>query len=318
MKAAQLVEPFRFDLRPIATPTPASDELLVRMEGCGVCGSNLPPWRGARGTEFPLAPGAPGHEGWGRVVEAGNGSSDLEGRRVAVLSTRAFAELDVARRDQVVPLPRALEGRDVPGEPLACAVNVARRAGVDPGDTVVVVGIGFLGALLLPLLRESGPEELIAVSRRRTSLAMAERMGAHRMLRYDEARGDLLDGVDGGAADVVVEATGEQGPLDLATELCRVRGRLIVAGYHQDGPRRVDMRLWNWRGLDVINAHERDPGMYVEGMRRALRRIVDGTLDPEPLVTHRLPLADIQRAFELAHDRDEGFFKAVVVSEEDA
>ena len=38
-------------------------------------------------------------------------------------------------------------------------------------------------------------------------------------------------------------------------ELTRVRGRLVVAGYHQDGPRQVDMQLWNWRGLDVINAH---------------------------------------------------------------
>ena len=58
--------------------------------------------------------------------------------------------------------------------------------------------------------------------------------------------------------DVVIEAVGKQWPLDLAAELAGERGRLIIAGYHQDGLRQVNMQLWNWRGLDVINAHQRD------------------------------------------------------------
>lgn len=311
MLSAQLVEPFRFDVRPAPPPEPGRDEVLFRVEGCGVCGSNLPPWRGSSGNAFPLDPGAPGHEAWGRVVSGGEGASDLEGRRVATLSYRAFAELDVVRRDQLLPLPSDLEDLDVPGEPLACAVNVARRAGVEEGDTVVVLGIGFLGALLVPLLREANPARLVAVSRRRTSLEMAERMGADEVLTYDEARSRLGD--DDGRARVVVEATGKQGPLDLAAQLCTVRGRLVVAGYHQDGRRTVDMQLWNWRGLDVVNAHERDPRVYMEGMRRGLEKLADGSLDLRPLITHRLPLKEIQRAFELADERSEGFFKAVVV-----
>jgi hypothetical protein len=54
---------------------------------------------------------------------------------------------------------------------------------------------------------------------------------------------------------------------DLAGELCAERGRLVIAGYHQDGMRQVNVQLWNWRGIDVINAHERDPQAYVDGMR---------------------------------------------------
>ena len=60
--------------------------------------------------------------------------------------------------------------------------------------------------------------------------------------------------------DRVIEAVGKQWPLDLAAELTREGGRLVIAGYHQDGPRQVNMQLWNWRGFDVANAHERDPG----------------------------------------------------------
>jgi NADPH:quinone reductase len=312
VNSAQLVQPFRFVVGDAPTPDPGPGEILVRVEGCGVCGSNLPPWRGAQGTAFPLEPGAPGHEAWGRVEATGSGDRDLVGRRVAMLSYRGFAELDVVARDQLLPLPRELDGVDVPAEPIACAVNVARRAAVRPGDEVVVLGIGFLGGLLLSLLRDARPASIVAVSRRRAARELAERMGADRVLGYDEAWAWVHRHSDG-AADVVVEATGAQAPLDLATHLCRVRGRLVVAGYHQNGPRSVDMRLWNWRGLDVINAHERSPETYMEGMRLGLERIADGRLELEPLITHRFPLTDIQRAFELSDRRDDDFLKAVVL-----
>ena len=312
MRSAQLVQPFRFVVGDAPAPEPGPGEVLVRVEGCGICGSNMPPWRGAQGTSFPLEPGAPGHEAWGRVEAEGSGGDDLAGRRVAMLSYRGFAELDVVARDQLLPLPPELDGVDVPAEPLACAVNVARRAAVQPGDDVVVLGIGFLGGLLLSLLRDAEPARIVAVSRRGAARELARRMGADEVMSYDDAWAWAQRHSDG-TADVVVEATGAQAPLDLATHLCRIRGRLVVAGYHQNGPRSVDMRLWNWRGLDVINAHERSPATYMEGMRIGLERLADGRLDLEPLITHRFPLADIQHAFQVADDRGDGFLKAVVL-----
>ena len=66
----------------------------------------------------------------------------------------------------------------------------------------------------------------------------------------------------------MIEAVGKQWPLDLAAELTREGGRLVIAGYHQDGPRQVNMQLWNWRGFDVANAHERDPQVAVRGHAR--------------------------------------------------
>ena len=113
--------------------------------------------------------------------------------------------------------------------------------------------------------------------------------------------------------DVVVEAVGKQWPLDLAGELIRERGRLIVAGYHQDGPRQVNLQLWNWRGIDVINAHERDPDVAREGIRAAVELLADGTLDPTPLYTHRVELARVGEALELMRRRPDGFLKALVV-----
>ena len=115
-------------------------------------------------------------------------------------------------------------------------------------------------------------------------------------------------------ADRVIEAVGQQWPLDLAGELTRERGRLIIAGFHQDGPRNVNMFLWNWRGLDVVNAHERDPEVYRRGMEEGVALVAAGELDLEPLLTHRFPLADINRAFATAAARPEGFLKALVTA----
>ena len=117
---------------------------------------------------------------------------------------------------------------------------------------------------------------------------------------------------DGAFCEVAIEAVGLQWPLDLASELVGTHGRLVIAGYHQDGPRQVNMQSWNWRGLDVINAHERDPATYVAGMQRAVRAVAEGRLDIAPLLTHRYPLAELGAALDATRDKPEGFVKAWV------
>jgi threonine dehydrogenase-like Zn-dependent dehydrogenase len=112
--------------------------------------------------------------------------------------------------------------------------------------------------------------------------------------------------------DRAIEAVGKQQSLDLAAELTRERGRLVVAGYHQDGPRQVNMQLWNWRGIDVINAHERDAQVYMRGIRAAVDAVVSGQLDPSSLYTHRFPLDRLDDALNATRDRPDGFLKALV------
>jgi threonine dehydrogenase-like Zn-dependent dehydrogenase len=113
----------------------------------------------------------------------------------------------------------------------------------------------------------------------------------------------------------VIEAVGKQWPLDLSAELCKERGRLVIAGYHQDGPRQVNMQQWNWRGLDVINAHEREQAVYVQGIRDAIKAVESGQLDPEPLYTHRFGLDELGTALDMTRDRPDGFMKALIVME---
>jgi threonine dehydrogenase-like Zn-dependent dehydrogenase len=320
MRSAILTEPRRFDIQSMEPPEPGEGEVRLRVLGCGVCGSDMGPWKGLHGLTYPMPAGAPGHEVFGTVESLGPGVQGVQvGTPATALTYRAYAEYDVARADSLVPLPSSLAGRPVLGEPVACAVNVVRRSGVREGDTVVLLGTGFLGALVLQLLRRERPGRVFAVSRRPLPGDLAERLGADEVLTYDDdVRGRVGAATGRQMADVVIEATGYQAPLDLGAELTRVRGRLLIAGYHQDGPRTVNMQLWNWRGLDVINAHERDPAAYQSGMEEGVRRLAAGEIDLGPLITHSFPLADINRAFRTAEERPAGFLKSLVLTETSA
>ncbi len=315
MRAATIMGPKKTEITEVMMPEPAAHEVRVRIEGCGLCASNMPVWEGRNWFNYPRAAGAPGHEAWGRVDAVGGEVRNLRpGDRVTMLSYHAFAEYDLAKASEVVALPSSLIGKPFPGEPLACAMNIFRRARVEPGQNVAIIGVGFLGALLTQLASRAGAR-VIAISRRPYALGVARRCGASETIPMkDHMRiiEEVIELTSGEGCDRVIEAIGEQWPLDLATELTRERGRLVIAGYHQDGPRQVNMQLWNWRGLDVINAHERDPRVYIAGMIEAVEAVAQGRLNPEPLYTHTFRLDQLDQAMEMMRDRPDGFLKALI------
>ena len=315
MRAATLTGPGRAETVSAPKPEPGKGQVRIRLEGCGVCASNLTPWSGPDWMSFPTEPGGLGHEGWGIVDALGPDVRDVAvGDRVAALSYKAYAEYDLADASAVVRLPDSLAGQPFPGEPLGCALNIFRRSDIRAGQTVAIVGIGFLGAILTRLATDAGAR-VIAISRRSCSLDVARAFGAAETIPMED-HGDIIARVkeltDGRFCERVIEAAGKQWPLDLAAEITAERGRLIVAGYHQDGPRQVNMWLWNWRGLDVINAHERDPAVYTQGIRDAVEAVASGRLDPSPLYTHRYPLERLGEALDATRDRPDGFLKALV------
>jgi threonine dehydrogenase-like Zn-dependent dehydrogenase len=316
MRAAVVTGPGAFRIAETPLPEPAAGQVRIRLEGCGVCASNLTPWAGPEWMEYPTAPGALGHEGWGVVDAVGPQVTGFSvGDRVGALSGNAYAEYDIADAGSLVRLPDALRDLDLPLEPFGCGMNIFARSDIHPGHTVAVVGVGFLGAMLVRLASDAGAR-VIAISRRQESLDLATRMGAaetvpmHDHWQIIERVQDLTGGL---FCDRVIEAVGKQWPLDLAAELTREGGRLVIAGYHQDGARQVNMQLWNWRGFDVANAHERDPKVSLRGMQQAVAAIERGLIDPRQLITHRYPLSKLGEALDATRDRPGNFVKAVVV-----
>lgn len=314
MRAVRVTAPGAIRVEDLPLPEPGPGQVRIRVEGCGVCASNLEPWAGPDWIQYPTGPGGLGHEGWGRIDAAGEGVTGLApGQRVVWLGQASYATHELVDAALVLPLPDSIAG-PFPGEPFGCAMNVFLRSGIGPGDRVAIIGIGFIGAVVTRLAANVGAE-VIAISRRDSSLTLARRMGAARTVRMDDHHRIIAEVADLTAhrfCDVVVEAVGQQWPLDLAGEIVAEGGRLVIAGYHQDGPRQVNMQNWNWRGIDVINAHERNPQTCLRGIAEAIRAIEAGRLDPAPLLTHRFSLDALDRALDATRDKPDGLVKAWV------
>lgn len=317
MKAAVFSGPKCIDISETDIRQPFDNEVLIKLEGCGVCGSNFPVWEGREWFKYPFRPGQPGHEGWGIVKSVGSKVSSVKpGDRVAALTYNAYAEFDIAKENSVVKIPEEIKEIPFPGEPLGCAVNIFNRSGITGGSTVAIIGIGFMGALLTQLVHNAGAKT-IAVSRRKYSLETAEKCGADYLIEMND-HWKIIEEVkqitSGDFCDTVIEATGLQWPIDIAGELTKIKGKLIIAGYHQDGMRTINMQLWNWRGIDVINAHERDEKIYINGIRDAVDAVKQRKLDPSILYTSLFPLEEINKAFIEMSIRPDGFIKALVMN----
>ena len=313
-----LEAPKRLKVEEAPLPEPKAGEVRIKLEGSGVCASNIPVWEGREWFSYPVSPGNPGHEGWGVIDALGEGVEGLElGDRVTALSYNAYASHDLAEAANVVKLPASLDGKAFPGEPLGCAMNIFFRSDIRKGQTVAIVGCGFLGLLLIQLAQSAGAR-VIALSRRAFSLEAAKEAGADETILMDdhfriiEAVKQLTEET---FCERVIEATGKEWPLNLAIELTAERGKLIVAGFHQDGMRNVNVQLLNWRGIDMISAHERDPKQYIKGIEAAIRAVEEGKMDPFPLFTHSFSLEDSEEAFQQLTQRPDGFIKALIINE---
>ncbi|MDX1752735.1 MAG: zinc-binding dehydrogenase [Salinimicrobium sediminis] len=316
-KAAVLSAPKKVTVKEINLPQPGKGEVRIKMEGSGVCASNIPVWEGRDWFNYPVTPGEPGHEGWGVIDAVGDGVENLkEGDRVTALTYNAYATHDISKEESVVKLPDSLAGKAFPGEPLGCAVNIFERSDIQQGQKVAIVGSGFLGTLLVQLAKSAGAE-VIAVSRREFSLDTAKQAGADHlveMVDHHKIIEKVKELTNGDFCERVIECTGKEWPLNLSIELTGTRGKLIVAGFHQDGMRSVNVQMLNWRGIDMISAHERDPQQYIKGIKGAIKAVEEGKMDPYPLFTHTFSLEEMEQAYEHLIKRPDGFIKALIVN----
>src|SRR5690606_11771643 len=220
-KAAVIDKPGSITFVEIPKAQCKENELLVKMEGVGLCASNIPVWEGREWFTYPMSPGTPGHEGWGTIEQLGALVEDFEiGQRVAVLQGNAFAEYVTVPANDVVIIPPELNGLPFPGEPLGCLMNILERADIYKGQTVAIIGLGFIGLGLVKLCKQKGAK-VVALSRRNFSLQSA----AHeadlciRMEDHYQIKDTINEFTGGNGCDRVIECTGKQWPLDLASEI---------------------------------------------------------------------------------------------------
>lgn len=312
MRAAVFLGEGRLEISDVPEPAiDASDDVLIEVEACGICGSDVhvldvPPGH-------PATPGTIlGHEFVGRVAAVGSGVRDSAvGRRVVVdpdpkcgscESCRAGRPSNCSRivalgvyrhgalaRRVVAPAAAVFPiSESVPSEvaamvePLACVVNGTNRAAVRPGETAVVIGAGAIGCLFIAVLKAAGATPIVAVEPSAHRRPVAQAVGASVVLGpedFGRIRSELLPT----GADVVVDAVGSV--LGGAIEAAAMGGRIVLFGMNDNARPAIPQVEITRRGLTVL-------GSYISNFTfpPAIRLVESGQLDLRPIVTELLPL----------------------------
>jgi len=314
MRAAILQRPRHFELVEQPRPEPGPGEILVRTEICGMCTGELDQFEGrAKDLVYPRFIG---HEVSGVVEEVGPRVTDIApGDRVTVYSEgKGYADYTVVPASWAVKLAESTPFELALGEPIACSVNGVRKLNLQLGDSVAIVGCGFMGLIMVQVLNAGGAEKIIAVDLRRRVLDLAMELGATHVFNPSETNveNEIRTLTAGRGVDVGIEAAGAQATLDLTAGLVRMEGKLEIFGFHLGGRRTIDLARWNWMAFQIVNGHTRNPDVYVEGIRVGVRLLESGKLNMEPLVTHRFGLEEINRGFETAVAKEDDFVKGVI------
>lgn len=311
MKIARLCGIRRLDIVDERLPSIATDEVLVRVAYCGVCTSELDLWTG--GADVRNLPRFLGHEVSGVVERTGEAVTTLmPGDPVAVWTAgRGFAQYVAVKADYCLP------AGDVPldlalAEPLACAVNTVELANLSLADDVVIIGAGFMGNLVQKLVQLQGPRHVIVVDTRDDARNRAQRLGATHVATPESLPTLVAELTDGRGVDVTFEVTGRPEPLLLVGDVTRMSGKVVLVGYHQGGYRQIPLAQWNYSAYQIVNAHFRDTGTIMRGMRIGMRLLTSDRISLDGLVTHRFLLGEINDAFAVAEAKPSDFVKSTI------
>jgi L-iditol 2-dehydrogenase len=265
MKALLLSAPSQLELVDFPEPSPAADEVLLRVRACGICGSDIHGWDGSTGRRRP--PLIMGHEASGEIVSVGpqvegwrvgervtfdstiscgkcgpcqRGHINLcENRRVlgvAPVEYRqhgAFAEYVTLPARILYRLPDTLSFEQAAMvEPVSIAIHAIQRVRIAPTDTAVVVGSGMIGLFVIQALRWAGAARIIAVDLEPKRLALARELGATDTLQSDlcDVPAEVARLTGGPGADLAFEVVGVSPTLNLAIACLRRGGSAVLVG----------------------------------------------------------------------------------------
>ena len=324
----------RLEERPDPTLS-APDDAVVRIQATGVCGSDLHIYHG----RVAIEPGFTiGHEYVGTVIEAGDAVHTVSvGDRVlgcfasacgtcffcrhgnfhkcedsrtfghgatlgSLQGTQAeralipHANLTLRRVPEGLSDEVALFAGDVMGTGYHAVIN----AGLRPGQSVAVLGLGPVGLCAVQVARVAGAASVLAIDSVEDRLAMAARFGAQPVhLTEQDPRAEIKAATEGRGVDVAVDAVGDPRALDLAIRLASKCGVISVVGVYAERAEVHAGLIWI-KALTLRTGHAN----VIAHLDPVLALMASGALDPSPLVTHHMPLADAPEAYAL-YDRHE-------------
>nr|WP_236639721.1 alcohol dehydrogenase catalytic domain-containing protein [Salinigranum halophilum] len=337
MKTATLTDAHTVEISDRERPEPAPDELLVAINACGVCTTDLHMYSGNLTVDYPMIPG---HESAGEVVSVGENVDDYEeGDRVAInpsvpcnecracksgrenlchdltsiggaaknIIDGAFAEYAAVPAGNVEAIGDLDYRTASLAEPLGCVINGIDQVDLTSGETVVVVGGGFIGQLIVQTLRTSGAGTIVLSE----PVAERRKLGVELGADYavDPTESDPTEAVSEliGDVDIAIEAVGLPKTIQQAHSLTGPGGRTLVFGVPPEDAT-IELSPFDlfFEEREVVGSYSLTPKTFA----RAVTLLQNDRIDVDSLVTDEFDLDGLETAFEQMEAR-EGLKKVV-------
>jgi D-arabinitol dehydrogenase (NADP+) len=329
MKAIVYDAPRQFKYKEVPEPKIESDDVLVRIDACGLCGTDLHIHEGEFAPNFPLIPG---HEFTGEIVDLGKAVKDLKLRQRVVgnsnescgkcfycmrgdfllcLNLQAygvtqdggFAQYLRIKADRIFPIGNLSPREAVMVEPSACAVHGMEVLAMKPGSDVLLFGAGPTGQVLAQLLKLNGAGRLVVAAPAGPKLELAGRLAADEIVAIDRKNPDKhrnrLRELNPTGFDYIVEATGSASVCEDALQFVRRGGTLLVYGVY---PEKDTVRF---NPFDLFRREITIKGSFaqIDAFPRALAYLESGKIKVNEIVTDEFALEDWPKVLEHAWSR---------------
>jgi len=349
MRAVRLFSPG--DVRCVEVDVPQienRDDVILKVKSCGVCGSDIPRVMVKGAYHYPITIG---HEFSGQVVSVGPDVKNLvEGDRVTVMPLLnckkcyyckigetvmcddydyygsridgAMAEYIRVTAENCLKLPLEVDYEmGSMSDPTAIALRAVRKAGIEPGQSAVVFGLGAIGYLCAQWLKIVGCGTVIAVDIFDEKLQLAQKLGVEHCIngKTQDVVKTVMELTDGRGVDAAIEIAGSKITQVQAIQSVRKGGKVIYCGISYD-----DLVIPNPALQKVLRGELKIMGTWnssitplpVNEWESSLKFMKNGRIKTDPLVTHRYRLEDCQKAFNMVYNRTEIFTKVLFKPEE--
>ncbi len=329
MRAACVVAPRKVEVLDVPMPTINQNEILVKIEACGVCTSDMATFLDSFAPEVKARRPFPrriGHEPVGVIAEVGKNVRGYKvGERITgIFGDGAFAEYvsfdpieppPVGRPPMVGKVPDGIKPEHAIGEPMMCSMSHARTANPELGDFVFQAGCGFMGLGVIAGIASPKIREYIVADLEDWRLDIAKKLGA--TITLNPTKVDVIAEVmkitGGKGVDVAIECVGHPPGMKLVNGAIKNnRGKIVVVGWHQ-APDTYE--LMDWIKSPIIYSPQgigisTDPPSELP---RALWAIQKGIYPMDMLITHKYKLEETEKAFNDNLGRTPGYLKGVVM-----
>ena len=340
MKAAVLHQSRQVVIKDVPKPAPLAGEVLIRVKSVGICGTDFHYWRTGSVGNFKITePFILGHEASGQIEQVGEGVTNRSiGEKVVVDIQVPCGKCSICRmgRYNLCPLKRCMGDPPTNGafaeyvtwpadsayampddmtfnegaliEPLNIGVYAVSRAGISMGDSVMIMGAGTVGLMSLHAVLAAGVDEVYVVDIDDWRLNKAREFGATATINArDDVASRVHDLTNGSYVDTTIEASGSPVATVQAVKVTRRGGKIALVGVY-------DLGEFPYPLLDVVMKELTVFG-NIDGANafpKSMHLMASKKIDAEKLITHHLPLEDLDRAFRILDEKKEHALKIML------